>query len=442
MPDNKVISNVENAFTVSRSELKKVMSGFHSEMKKGLSGQKGSLKMIPTFVQKPNGREKGIFLALDLGGTNFRVLMLELKGKRKVHPPLSSKFTLKKRHITGTGTELFDFIARCIRTFMKKHKISIEGKYRIGFTFSFPVKKRGIASGVLVRWTKGFCAKGVEGKNVVKLLNKSLRKAGLCNSKIVVLANDTVSTLVARSYEDKNCDVGVILGTGTNACYSEKLSNIKKCKLGKTSSGDMIINTEWGNFNKLRLTSYDKELDKSSGNPGEQILEKMVSGMYLGELVRIVLKDLIGNGVLFEGRTSSLFKRPGNFKTEYTSIVEDDNSRNLSDINALLKRLGVSNSTYTDRKLIKRMCMLVSGRAARISVAAMVSLVTKIDPGLSRKHTIAIDGTVYEKHPGFSRRMRGALKEILKRKADKIKLALTKDASAKGAAIIAAANSF
>lgn len=37
--------------------------------------------MIPSYVRAiPNGTEVGDFLALDLGGTNFRVLLIRLKG--------------------------------------------------------------------------------------------------------------------------------------------------------------------------------------------------------------------------------------------------------------------------------------------------------------------------------------------------------------------------
>ena len=36
-----------------------------------------------------------------------------------------------------------------------------------------------------------------------------------------------------------------------------------------------VINIEWGNFNKLDSTFFDRQLDKGSNNPGEQLLEKM-----------------------------------------------------------------------------------------------------------------------------------------------------------------------
>ena len=38
-----------------------------------------TIKCYPTFVSKlPSGRETGRFLALDLGGTNFRVLQIDI----------------------------------------------------------------------------------------------------------------------------------------------------------------------------------------------------------------------------------------------------------------------------------------------------------------------------------------------------------------------------
>ena len=38
-----------------------------------------SVKCFPTYVRNlPNGSEEGKFLSLDLGGTNFRVIVMEL----------------------------------------------------------------------------------------------------------------------------------------------------------------------------------------------------------------------------------------------------------------------------------------------------------------------------------------------------------------------------
>ncbi len=52
----------------------------------------------------------------------------------------------------------------------------------------------------------------------------------------------------------------------------------------------MIVNIEWGAFDNERttlpFTKYDETLDAQTDNPGRQLFEKMLSGLYLGELAR------------------------------------------------------------------------------------------------------------------------------------------------------------
>uniref|UniRef100_A0A0A9BRM3 Phosphotransferase n=1 Tax=Arundo donax TaxID=35708 RepID=A0A0A9BRM3_ARUDO len=58
---------------------------------------------------------------------------------------------------------------------------------------------------------------------------------------------------------------------------------------------------EWGNFRSshLPLTEFDQTLDAESLNPGEQIYEKLISGMYMGEIVRRVLLKMAQEDSLF-----------------------------------------------------------------------------------------------------------------------------------------------
>lgn len=64
------------------SKLKEFMNRMSSCINQGLEKEThstASIKCWQTFVQDlPTGNEKGNFLALDLGGSNFRVLDLEL----------------------------------------------------------------------------------------------------------------------------------------------------------------------------------------------------------------------------------------------------------------------------------------------------------------------------------------------------------------------------
>ena len=64
---------------------------------------------------------------------------------------------------------------------------------------------------------------------------------------------------------------------------------------GEDSVGpqQMIVNTEWGAFGDngeldYIVTKWDRAVDEASLNPGKQIFEKMISGMYMGEVVRQV----------------------------------------------------------------------------------------------------------------------------------------------------------
>ena len=93
---------------------------------------------------------------------------------------------------------------------------------------------------------------------------------------VLALVNDTVGTLMASAYHDQNTRIGLILGTGSNACYVENLDNVKTWTGDKNDPKQVIINMEWGAFgdngclNFLR-TEYDIEVDKMSLNTGHQL---------------------------------------------------------------------------------------------------------------------------------------------------------------------------
>ena len=61
---------------------------------------------------------------------------------------------------------------------MEKKKIK-DKKLPVGFTFSFPCRQSRIDEAVLITWTKRFKASGVEGADVVKLLEKAIKKRGV-----------------------------------------------------------------------------------------------------------------------------------------------------------------------------------------------------------------------------------------------------------------------
>lgn len=66
------------------------------------------------------------------------------------------------------------------------------------------------------------------------------------------------------------------IGTGSNACYVEQVKNAE-CYDGPPSKKEhILINTEWGAFGDngaldFIRTSYDREIDEHSINPGKQM---------------------------------------------------------------------------------------------------------------------------------------------------------------------------
>lgn len=86
------------------------------------------------------------------------------------------------------------------------------------------------------------------------------------------------------AWKYQNCKIGVIIGTGSNACYVEKALNAELFdKLSKSHGENVIINTEFGAFGEkgsldFILNAYDKDVDENSINPNNQLFEKMISG--------------------------------------------------------------------------------------------------------------------------------------------------------------------
>ena len=72
----------------------------------------------------------------------------------------------------------------------------------------------------------------------------------LTQFKVVALLNDSVGTLAGGAYEDPNVRLGIILGTGTNACYVERIAKLGTLDAERhfSSRPEMLVNTEWGNF--------------------------------------------------------------------------------------------------------------------------------------------------------------------------------------------------
>ncbi|XP_040200337.1 hexokinase-3 isoform X1 [Rana temporaria] len=439
----KHINEILAPFLMSLAKLKEVQSRMRNEMEIGLHKQTqpgATVKMLPTYVRAtPDGTEVGEFIALDLGGTNFRVLCVNVGLKNEGGVQMKSKtFTLPTEVIQGTGEGLFDHIVDCITEFQKENGL-LGKKLPLGFTFSFPCKQTSLDQGILISWTKGFSASGCVGEDVVRLLREAANRKNNHDFRVVALVNDTVGTMMSCGYDDTACEIGLIVGTGTNACYMEEMRNVEVLEGGE---GRMCINMEWGAFGDNGCldditTSFDNDVDKFSINPGKQRYEKMISGMYLGEIVRQVLIELTKDRILFRGKISEQLNTRGLFPTKYLSQIESD-SLGLLQVRSILTKLGL-NSTCDDTLIVKEVCTVVAKRAAQVCASGIAAVVEKMRENRGLDHlkiTVGVDGTLYKLHPHFA----GVLQKTVKLLAPQCDVSFhqSEDGSGKGAGLITA----
>ncbi|KAF2017244.1 hypothetical protein BU24DRAFT_420283 [Aaosphaeria arxii CBS 175.79] len=504
-------------FDFGPDAVRKSVKEFIREMDEGLQKEGTELSQIPTYVTAvPNGTEKGLYMAVDLGGTNFRVCSIQLHGNTTFSLTQSKVAIPQELMVAKTSKELFSFLAKQIESFLKAHhedhytshvkrkqagdQVKEEEIFDLGFTFSFPVHQVGINKGLLMRWTKGFDIQETVGQDVCALLQAEIDELHL-PVRVAALVNDTVGTLMARSYTSPGKTgtlLGAIFGTGTNGAYVEKLNKVTKLTQSKDagdydkSTGEMIVNTEWGSFdNSLRTlpnTPYDVELDAKSVNPGIQMFEKRVSGMFLGEILRLSLVGLLKDPQipLFRDENSAtndihsttqvhdnspIWQQWG-FDTSLLSICAGDQSPGLRVLRQTLdKDYGISAASSEDAEAVREIAGAIGRRAARLSAVAIAAIVLntgRLDSSSGAATTedkagiepprgdvsssgrgevaeedvidVGVDGSLVEFYPRFEDHIREALREVeeIGEAGEKrIRIGIAKDGSGVGAALIA-----
>ncbi|XP_065848028.1 hexokinase-2, chloroplastic [Euphorbia lathyris] len=449
-----ILTNLQMDCATPLPVLRHVADSMTADMRAGLASDGGSdLKMILSYVDSlPSGNEKGLFYALDLGGTNFRVLRVQLGGKEE--RAVATEFeqvSIPQDLMFGTSEELFDFIASGLAKFAQKEggkfHLPHGRKREIGFTFSFPVKQTSIDSGLLIKWTKGFAVSRTAGRDVVACLNEAMERRSL-DMRVSALVNDTVGTLAGARYWDDDVMAAVILGTGTNACYVERADAIPKLHGQKSSSGRTIINTEWGAFsNGIPLTVFDRDMDAASINPGEQIYEKTISGMYLGEIARRALLKMAEEGALFGSSVPQKLSVPFTLRTPDLCAMQQDNSADLQTVGSVLYDVVGAESSLSSRKIVVEVCDAIVERGGRLAGAGIVGILQKMEEdskGLifGKRTVVAMDGGLYEHYPQYRKYLKDAVSELLGLEMSKnIVIEHSKDGSGIGAALLAATNS-
>lgn len=422
--DPVLYDDIIAAFTVDAEHLHEAAANFRQDMRLGLAGSSdSSLRMLPSYLGLPTGKECGDYLALDFGGTNVRVLLYRLEGNGKyemlshVAKPLKVEGVYDFIGAEATGEQMFDFIAALVDEAVGGDH---ETPYLLGHTFSFPSAQTNINDARLIIWTKEFAARGVEGEVVNDLLRAALVRQGLTNVTPNSVINDTVAVLLAAAYINGDTQIGAIYATGHNTCYLEPYTG--------TAQPPMILNMESGGFSKLVPNRFDVALDAASEKKGEQRLEKMVSGRYMGELFEMALAELLGAAGSKYGFTS----------VDLSRMLEDV-SEDATSAATLVEVLTGQRITAEDALRVRGLARAIVVRSARLIAATFVGTLWQVTgSGEMRAQHIAVDGSVYEKMPLVKEEMANAFAELLGADAGKVDTILASGGSGLGAALAAA----
>jgi hexokinase len=428
--DEAVLACAVAALEAKAAALDAMAHDFQAQMAQGLAGEGGSLKMLRTFARQPTGRERGRVVVVDWGGTKGRAGIVELAGGGSARVVAEEVFTFTEAEKRGEVAPAFDVVAAAIGRVVDAQPA---GTYPLGFVYSFPARLERIDRAVALALTKGWSLTGLEGQDVAALLNDALGRRGLGRVTVTAVANDTVAALMLQSYRArgagegaKTADIGLILGTGTN----------QAADLGAAG----IRNLESGNFDGVTAieTPYDAALDRElqDPRPGAQRFEKMVSGRYLGEILRRVLDDL-GHRTAWFHWSSSAFATPFAVGSEHLSRIALDRTAELSAVDTLLRGLGVT-SSRPERQGLRELSGAIVRRAARLVATALLGTLRFLDAEVADRRTIAVDGSLWGGYPGFEALVRGTLTELLGERAGRIEIAFVKDSTSTGAAVIAA----
>jgi hexokinase len=122
--------------------------------------------------------------------------------------------------------------------------------------------------------------------------------------------------------------------------------------------------------------------------------KKLISGRYLGEILRLVICELIDEGVLFLGQNTYKIEIPYALDTAFLSLMESDPTEELLMIIGIFTHFFALETTLAERQFFRALAKLVGRRAARLSscgIAAIVSKMGYLESGCS----VGADGSLY-----------------------------------------------
>jgi len=401
-------------------QLDKISPDFFDEMEKGLADEStSSLLMLPSFAMVDSDMvlNKKV-VVVDAGGTNIRFAHVWFDQNGEYHNDRFIKEDMMGTNKALTKDAFFETLAKKVLPYLDETDT-------IAISFAYPTEITEDMDGKIITLVKELRIDGAEGCLIGKELKEKLVSLGKPNTKVFV-TNDTIATAFAGKAQtigqNFQSHVGVIVGTGMNACYPEKLDSIAKLS-NHSGSERMMINTESGNFNQVKRSTVDLTFDGNTINEGYHILEKMISGGYIGGLCGAFLKEAANAG-LFSDETTQNFETLDIDTRDVSMFLSNADADKLTDI-----------TETCDIQAVSAILKKVIRRASNLIALQIYCLALKCtQPG--ETVCIAIEGTTYYKLPGLQAQTLEFL-DLYMGKADvKYKTMSVDDAVMKGCAAI------
>lgn len=364
---------------------------FMTKMSRGLA-DKGGMPMIPTYLMnvdrsliKPYDKR----ILIDAGGTNFRVAVgyFDNCGRAVIENLEKSAMPASDGKYCGKQ-EFYGAIAERIKNHLNQ-------AVNVGFCFSYQVNMGADVDGEVVMFSKEINAPEVIGTKVGRETLNACKSYSDTDRKIVVL-NDTVATLLggmANSDKKYSAYLGYIYGTGTNVCYVENTAEI--IKVSNLPAGEMLVNTECGNYDGFVQGDFDKACISRTAVPDKQLFEKMTSGKYLANIMAEAFAAAVTEGCFtgkaelapFELKDVSAFLDGGEFPCKFGNDCDVQLARDIC------------------RELISRSALMGATVNAAIAVKSCKDKTLPV--------AIVAEGTTFNRLTGYRAEFERYLNEIL-----------------------------
>ncbi|KAL9043560.1 MAG: hypothetical protein Q9214_003257 [Letrouitia sp. 1 TL-2023] len=400
--------------------------------------------MLPSHnYTLPDGREKGTYLALEVGGSTLRVALVDLSGRSSTEKSLRIRrivtSTIDQRVRDFQGLAFFDWIAMRIGEMLAADReasdyMRLKEPLPMGIAWSFPIDQTSIRSGNIIGMGKGFHCSTSKGADLGDIIEQACQRANL-NIRLDAIVNDSSAAVLSRAYVEPTTRLAVILGTGINAAIHLPTASLHRSKFGartfpsEVDTSHVLVNTELSMFGKqvFPTTRWDELLNARHIMPNYQPMEYLLAGGYLGEVVRQILVEATETAGLFNGSLPPTLSKPYSLDTHTLASIEIDTYPALSLSCQIFRDRFPSSTppTPVDIHFVRQVILSVSHRSQKYFTAAihaLSSILQSTDEGdLTRDldHvSIGCDGSVINKYPGYMSRSQELLDQLVAMEAN------------------------